>query len=99
MTRVNITVPDGLLEEIDRAAAEAGMTRSGFLQEAGARYAAEVGAGRARDERQERILAAQRRAAEIGSQLPPGPDGLTLLRELRDSWPDWAPDDDGDDRA
>ncbi|TLM76505.1 MAG: ribbon-helix-helix protein, CopG family [Actinobacteria bacterium] len=100
MARINITLPDGLLAEIDEAAAAAGKTRSGFIQEAGARYAAEVRAGRARDERQERILAAQRTAAEIGSRLPPGPDGLTILRELRYSYPDWAPKvDEEDERA
>lgn len=38
--RVNITVPKSILEEIDRKAKLAGMTRSGFLVAAGQAYSA-----------------------------------------------------------
>ncbi len=97
MARVNITIPDGLLEEIDRTAADMGETRSGFLQEAGARYITVIVGERERSERSERISRAQDRAREIGERMGPGPDGVTMMRELRDAPPRWMRDkDDGD---
>jgi hypothetical protein len=87
MGKANISFPEGLLEEIDRRAAAAGATRSGFVQEASTRYIAELDREAGADARRTRILDAQRRAAEIGAHLSPGPDGVTLLRELRDSPP------------
>lgn len=84
MARINITVPDGLLEDIDRTADAIGETRSGFLQEAGARYVTLIAEEHERAERIERIERAQQRARKIGERLADGPDGATLIRELRD---------------
>lgn len=58
MAKINISVPDGLLDEIDTVAGRLSMSRSGFLQEASARYIAQV----ERDERE-----AERRAAIDGA--------------------------------
>lgn len=87
MARINITIPDGLLEDIDRTAGDIGETRSGFLQEAGARYVTLIAEEHERIERAERIKDARQRAREIGERLALGPDGTTLVRELRDSPP------------
>lgn len=84
MARVNITIPDGLLEDIDRTAGAIGETRSGFLQEAGARYVTAIAEEHARAKRADRIERARQRARKIGGSLAPGPDGATLIRELRD---------------
>jgi metal-responsive CopG/Arc/MetJ family transcriptional regulator len=40
--KVNISLPEGLVSEIDEAAGELGLTRSGFVAEATTRYVADV---------------------------------------------------------
>ncbi|MDP2181298.1 MAG: type II toxin-antitoxin system HicB family antitoxin [Actinomycetota bacterium] len=87
MARVNITIPDGLLDDIDRTARAIGQTRSGFLQEAGARYITATAEEHERVERAQRVERARQRARKIGDRLAPGPDGATLIRELRDAPP------------
>jgi hypothetical protein len=94
---LNITIPDGLLEEIDQAASDIGETRSGFLQEAGARYVTAITEKRRLLKRAEGIKLAQRRAHELGERLAPGPDGASLVRELRDASPRWELEDDSAD--
>ena len=98
MGKANISFPDGMLEEIDRRAAATGATRSGFIQEASARYLAELDREAGADVRRGRILDAMARARAIGSRIPDGPDAATLVRELRDAPPRWErPSDDADD--
>lgn len=83
MAKVNISLPDGLLEEIDAAAAEAGTSRSGFLQEAGACYLARLEEERAARERSERIGAAIEKMREVAEQIGEF-DGTVAIREDRD---------------
>jgi hypothetical protein len=97
MGKANISFPEGLLEEIDRRAAASGTTRSGFVQEASARYIAQLDDDAHRTERRTRILDAMARAREIGRHLPPGPDAVTLIRELRDAPPRWERSEDESD--
>lgn len=40
--KVNVSLPEHLVSEIDEAAAELGLTRSGFIAEASVRYVADV---------------------------------------------------------
>ena len=40
--KVNVSLPEQLVTEIDETAGELGMTRSGFIAEASARYVADV---------------------------------------------------------
>lgn len=89
MGKANISFPEGMLEDVDRRAAEAGTTRSGFVQEAVARYIAQVEYDAEREARARRIEKAGREMAEIGRRLPPGPDGVTLIRQMRDAVPEW----------
>ncbi|TDB36916.1 MAG: hypothetical protein D9V44_10430 [Actinobacteria bacterium] len=96
MGKANISFPDGVLEEIDRRAAAAGTTRSGFLQEAAAHYIAELDRATEQDERRVRIDRAIAGMREIGRRIPAGADGTALIRQLRDEPPRWT--DTGEDR-
>jgi hypothetical protein len=89
MGKANISFPDGMLEEVDARATEAGTTRSAFIQEATAQYLAQLDYEAERDARAERIEHALAHMREIGASLPPGPDGVTILRQMRDAVPEW----------
>jgi predicted DNA-binding protein len=97
VAKTNISMPDSLLDEIDRRAADAETTRSGFIREAVAHYIASLDDAKARDERAERIGRASLRMAEIGRRIPAGPDSVTLIRALRDAAPRWVEGDDPDE--
>lgn len=97
MGKANISFPDGVLEEIDRRAAAAGTTRSGFVQEAAAHYIAELDRATEQDERRVRIDRAIAGMREIGRRIPAGSDGTALIRQLRDAPPRWL--DAGEDGA
>ncbi|MEA5075717.1 MAG: hypothetical protein VB139_05145 [Coriobacteriia bacterium] len=97
MGKANISFPDGMLEEIDRRAAEVGTTRSGFIQEATATYIARLDQDAEREERRRRIERAMVGMREIGKRMPPGPDGVTILRQMRDALPEWLAEDERDE--
>jgi metal-responsive CopG/Arc/MetJ family transcriptional regulator len=92
MGKANISFPEGMLEEIDRRAAEAGTTRSGFIQEATSAYITRIDEDAEREERRKRIERAQEHMAEIGKRMQPGPDGVTIIRQFRDALPEWLTD-------
>jgi hypothetical protein len=89
MGKANISFPDGMLEEVDRRAAARGTTRSGFIQEATACYMAVLEHDAEQASRRQRVKDAQARMAEIGRAIPSGPDGVTVLRQMRDALPRW----------
>ncbi len=89
MGKANISFPEGMLEEVDRRAAAAGITRSAFIQEATGRYLTQLQYDAEREARAERIERAIAGMREIGASLPPGPDGGTLIRQTRDEVPEW----------
>lgn len=80
MARINITIPDGLLEEVDQAAESLGTSRSAFLQEAGACYIAEIAEKREREQRVRDIDAALAHARTIGAKVRPGFDAVAQVR-------------------
>ena len=84
MAKVNISMPDGLLEEIERRAAAADTTRSAFIQEAASHYIATLDDRAAREERADRIAHAADGMARLGSRVPPGEDAAAIIRRLRD---------------
>jgi hypothetical protein len=92
MGKANISFPEGMLEEVDRRAAAAGTTRSAFIQEATATYIARIDHDAEREERRQRIHRARLHMAELGRALPPGPDGATIIRQMRDAVPEWLTD-------
>lgn len=88
MGKVNISLPDGLLAEIDRRATAAGDSRSGFIREAAAHYLTALDSEAARAARVERVggaLAKMRSLAPIVG----APDSAKLIRESRDDAPRW----------
>lgn len=88
MGKINISLPDGLLEEIDRRADAAGATRSGFLQDAAAHYLTaldEEAARAARERRMSRALKKMRSLAPVVGS----PGSTKVLRETRDAPPRW----------
>lgn len=91
MAKTTISVPDALLEDIDRRAAETGTTRSGFVQEAAAHYIATLDAEQARAERAERIDAAIDKMREAATHMPKGTDGTAIIRRFRDMPEPWMP--------
>jgi len=97
MGKANISFPEGMLEEVDRLAAETGRTRSALIQEATARYIAQIEYDVERAERRAQIEEAIEGMREIGKRMPPGPDGVTLIRQMRDAPPRWF--DDSDDNG
>jgi len=70
--KVNISLPEDLVSRIDEAAKELGLTRSGFVAEASARYAADVANLSAEERRRRDIDRARATFKRIGSKLPPG---------------------------
>ena len=92
MPRVNITIPDGLLDEIDHTASSIGQTRSGFLQEASVRYAAQIRDERERAERAERLTEARRKMRSIAHAVG-APDAAKVIREVREAPPRWLDSD------
>ena len=84
MAKINVSLPDELLREIDDLAAELDRSRSGLVAEASARYVTELQAERAARERSERIGEAIREARELATHVPPGRDSTELIREDRD---------------
>jgi metal-responsive CopG/Arc/MetJ family transcriptional regulator len=84
MAKVNVSLPDELLHEVDSLAEELAKSRSGLVQEATARYVAQVRAERAAAERAERIGEAISRMREI-SELVGAFDSTAAIRADRDS--------------
>lgn len=82
--KVNVSLPPDLVEDIDATADELGLSRSGFIAEASARYLADVHNLSAEERRTkdiERGIASLRR---IGGRLPAGTDLLEHLRHDRE---------------
>ncbi|MDZ4168482.1 MAG: ribbon-helix-helix domain-containing protein [Coriobacteriia bacterium] len=95
MAKTTISVPDELLAEVDRRASETGTTRSGFVQEAAARYIIELDEEKARLERADRIGVAMAGMREVAQHMPPGTDGNAIIRRFRDLPEPWLPPREG----
>lgn len=94
MAKVNISLPDGLLQEVDHRAGAADTTRSGFLQEAAASYIASLDQEAERLVRAQQIDAAMAKMRDIGSRMPPGPSGTEIIRSFRDAPEPWLKHDE-----
>lgn len=90
MAKPTISIPDGMLEDVDRRAAETGVSRSAFIQEAIAHYGKTLDGETTQRARSERIAAAIAQAREIAKHMPPdAPDAETIIRAIRDAPPHW----------
>lgn len=83
MTKLNISVPEELLLEIDAEANELGLTRSGLIQEASARYIAHARSDRAAERRRLEIETAAARMRDIGARFGLTGDAADLVAEAR----------------
>lgn len=84
MAKVNVSLPDELLDAVDELAEELQRSRSGLVQEATAQYVAAVREERARAARRAGIEGAIADARRLSGIVPPGDDTTLLIRRDRD---------------
>lgn len=70
--KVNVSLPEDLVTEIDDAATELGLSRSGFIAEASSRYVTDLKNLSAEEKRRKDIDRAIATFRRVGAQLPPG---------------------------
>jgi metal-responsive CopG/Arc/MetJ family transcriptional regulator len=85
MGKINISLPDELIEEIDR---RAGDNRSAFVREATAHYITSLDEQKEADARAERIGKAIEMMRSIAPEVG-APDSAKVIRDLRDASPRW----------
>jgi len=85
MAKVNVSLPDELLEQVDSLAAQLNRSRSGLVQEATAHYVVHLQETIAAEERRESILKAMADARDIARVAHPGMDGTEIIRRDRDN--------------
>ena len=84
MSKLNISMPQELLEQIDAEAECLGISRSGLIQEASVRYMAQTQADREAETRRLRGQAAARRMKSIGAEIGlTSSDTVSLHAEAR----------------
>ena len=84
MAKINISMPDGLLDDIDEIASWLKRSRSGIIQEASAVYVAQLREERKAEERKADIAAARNEMHRLARTLEPF-DGTAAVRADRDS--------------
>lgn len=84
MAKVNVSLPNELLSQVDEIARDLDRSRSGLVQEATAHYVAHLREEQAERERKESIGGAIKEMRRLAQELPPGIDGTTLIRADRD---------------
>lgn len=82
MAKVNISISDKLLYHIDSMATRREMSRSGFIQEASARYVAELEAEEERLRRQKSVETAMEKARSLAGAVGSF-DGAAQIRKDR----------------
>jgi len=83
MAKVNVSLPDELLEDVDELAAALGRSRSGLVQEAAAEYVTRVREELEREQRRQSIDAAIAGLRELAEEIEPF-DGTAAVRADRD---------------
>lgn len=86
VSKVTISLPDGLLEELDRLAFAGSTTRSAVVKEAAVRYVAAQHSAETTSRRRAQTDRALEALAQLRT-LPgrPGKSGTALLRAIRDT--------------
>lgn len=69
MTKVNLSIPQDLLDSIDAEAKQLGISRSGLVQEASLRYIVRSSSDREAERKRLRAEHAARRMKEIGARV------------------------------
>lgn len=84
MAKVNVSLPDKLLEDVDAIAASLHRSRSGLVQEATSLYVARVRKEQELEERRRSIQASIQGMRELAGELEPF-DSTEAIRADRDS--------------
>jgi metal-responsive CopG/Arc/MetJ family transcriptional regulator len=84
MAKVNVSIPDDLLFDIDAIAEALHSSRSGLVHAATAAYVAHLKGERAHEERRSGIEMAMAGARELAKRVPPGDDTTAIIRRVRD---------------
>ncbi len=87
--KVNVSLPEELVTEIDAAAAEMGTTRSAFIAEASTRYIVEREMAEAQDQRKRDIDGAIASMREVGERIPRDFDYVEFIRKSREERRIW----------
>lgn len=83
MARINLMIPDELLDLVDHAATEEGLTRSAFLQKAAGRYLEEKRLEQEALERKQRMEKAATKMDKLADKFGKW-DGVGAIRRFRD---------------
>lgn len=87
--KVNVSLPEHLVAEIDEVAGELGVSRSGFIAEASSRYVADLKNLSADELRRRDIQRARATWRRIGATLPPGAVDEMIDQTRRDRDRGW----------
>ena len=87
--KVNVSLPPELVSDIDEIAAELGLSRSGFIAEASARYLADLKNLSAEELRRREIGDAMERMKELGKKIPKDFDYVAAIRKMREERRIW----------
>jgi metal-responsive CopG/Arc/MetJ family transcriptional regulator len=82
VAKINISIPDELLADVDALASELARSRSGLVAEATAHYVASIHEDRAEAERRARIDRAMGDARKVAARFGAF-DGTSVVREDR----------------
>ena len=83
MARINVMMPDEILQAVDHAATEEKLTRSAFLQKAARRYMDEKRLEKEADERKQRMQKAAANMDKLANKFGKW-DGVGTIRQFRD---------------
>ncbi len=83
MARINVMIPEDVLQDVDRAATEEKLTRSAFLQKAARRYLDAKRLEREALERKQRMQKAAANMDRLATKFGKW-DGVGTIRQFRD---------------
>ena len=83
MARINVMMPEDILQAVDHAATEEKLTRSAFLQKAARRYLDEKRLEKEADERKQRMQKAAANMDKLANKFGKW-DGVGTIRQFRD---------------
>ena len=83
MARINVMMPEDILQAVDHAATEEKLTRSAFLQKAARRYMDEKRLEKEADERKQRMQKAAANMDKLANKFGKW-DGVGTIRQFRD---------------
>ncbi len=83
MARINVMIPEEILQAVDRAANEENLTRSAFLQKAARQYMEKTKLEKEARERKQRMQHAAANMDKLAEKFGKW-DGVGIIRQFRD---------------